>query len=56
MAATEKRKPGTFTKGNPRINRNGRPKNFDAFIKLAMEEIEKDIMIAEAILRHYKYR
>jgi len=55
MEETPKRKR-TNTKGNPRINRNGRPKNFDAFIKLAMEEIEKDIMIAEAILRHYKYR
>ena len=37
MAATEKRKPGTFAKGDPRINRNGRPKSFDALRALAQE-------------------
>ena len=36
---------GGFTKGDPRINRNGRPKSFDALRKLAQQlssEVAKD--------------
>jgi hypothetical protein len=47
-----------FTKGDPRINRSGRPKNFDALRELAKEIANspvrgKDITIAEAILRKW---
>ena len=61
----ENRKPGTFQKGDPRINRKGRPKSFDALRTLAQqiahEEAKSDgapviinghrVTVAEAILR-----
>jgi hypothetical protein len=65
----ENRKPGTFVKGDPRINRKGRPKSFDALRELAKEiahEIAKQkngepvrtrdgkpLTVTEAILRSW---
>lgn len=56
-------KPGTFKKGDPRINRKGRPKSFDALRALAQQiahersgAIAKDgheLTVAEAIMRQW---
>lgn len=64
---TTQRKPGTFTKGDPRINRKGRPKTFDTLRTLAQdiahEEAQasgkpvvingKKVTVTEAILRQW---
>ena len=56
------KKPGTFQKGDPRINRKGRPKSFDALRELAQQiaheptQIVVDghkVTVAEAILRQW---
>lgn len=61
------RKPGTFGKGDPRINRKGRPKTFDALRTLAQQVAHEaalvggeplvinghTVSVAEAILRQW---
>jgi len=53
-------KPGTFQKGDKRINRKGRPKSFDALRALAqqisheaVEVGDKRLTVTEAILRQW---
>jgi len=63
----KKRKPGTFKKNDPRINRNGRPRSFDAVRSIARKIADETalsnnkpivindetITVAEAILRKW---
>ena len=42
----QERKPGTFSKGDPRINRSGRPKTFDQLRSLA-QEIAHEVAISK---------
>ena len=39
--APKKKKPGTFQKGDARINRKGRPKSADEFRGLALEVLNE---------------
>lgn len=61
------KKPGTFSKSDPRINRKGRPRSFDALRELAQEIAHETaqangadvvinghkVTVAEAILRQW---
>ena len=51
------KKPGTFTKNDPRINRNGRPKSFDQCRTLAQEIAhavkENGLSTVETILQRW---
>jgi hypothetical protein len=45
------RKPGTFVKGDKRINRKGRPRSFEALRKLAQQVAALELLEGEGLTR-----
>jgi hypothetical protein len=49
MSEIKGNRPGTFTKGDPRINRKGRPKSFDQLRSLAQKLSHEPIIPGEGM-------
>ncbi len=53
----QERKPGTFVKGDPRINLKGRPKSFDearAMAQIIAHELKGGQLAVERLLRSWR--